>query len=332
MIEIIAEVAQGYEGSPKLTELLTKGAISSDADAIKFQMVVNDELATPDYVHYKLFKSLQMDSAVWSDIVSQIHDAGRKVYFDIFGQDSLSIAKTLKADGVKIHLSDFYNHRLIEESIRNFSRIYISIGGIPLNDLDFLINEVIKKDNYKNIYFMYGFQAEPTLLKENNLKKIISYKERYPNFKFGFLDHSAGDEEDAYYLSLITLGMGIDCIEKHITLDRILEIEDYVSALEPNGFKDFVRLIRKFESALGTNNLDITDMESQYRKKAVKVVVANRDIKKGEIIGLEDISLKRVGDSSLGIPVIKIEEVINKALTKDVKKYSLIPKEYICEN
>ena len=43
MVEIIAEIAQGYEGSPKLTELLTKGAINSDADAIKFQMVVNDD-------------------------------------------------------------------------------------------------------------------------------------------------------------------------------------------------------------------------------------------------------------------------------------------------
>ena len=65
MIEIIAEIAQGYEGSPKLTELLTKAAIESDADAIKFQMVVNDELCTPDYIHYELFKSLQMEDKVW---------------------------------------------------------------------------------------------------------------------------------------------------------------------------------------------------------------------------------------------------------------------------
>lgn len=331
MIEIIAEVAQGYEGSPKLTELLTTGAIRSDADAIKFQMVVNDELATPDHVHYSLFKSLQMDIAVWSDIVSRIHDASKKVYFDVFGTGSLSIAKTLKADGVKIHLSDFYNYRLIDESIRSFNRIYISIGGIPLDDLDLLINKVIKKDNYEKICFMYGFQVEPTPLEKNNLRKIISYKERYPKFKFGFLDHSSGDGEDAYYLSLLTLGMNVDCIEKHITLDRLLGIEDCVSALEPEGFKNFVRLIRKFETSLGTGDLAITDLESQYREKAVKVVVANRDLKKGEVITLDDVSLKRVGNRSLGTPIIRIEEVINKALVKDIKKYSLIPVEYICE-
>ena len=127
MIEIIAEIAQGYEGSPKLTELLTKAAIESDADAIKFQMVVNDELCTPDYIHYELFKSLQMEDKVWVKVVDKIHASGKKVYFDIFGQDSLAIAQALNADGVKIHLSDFYNQTLIEKAISSFNKVYISL-------------------------------------------------------------------------------------------------------------------------------------------------------------------------------------------------------------
>jgi N,N'-diacetyllegionaminate synthase len=331
MVEIIAEVAQGYEGDPMLTKLLTTGAIRADADAVKFQLVVEDELATPDYVHYKLFKSLQMDEDVWSDIVTQIHNAGKKVYFDIFGLSSLSIAKSLNVDGIKIHLSDFYNNILIKESIRNFNSIYISIGGIPLDDLDLLVNEVIK-DSYDKITFLYGFQSEPTPLKENNLRKIVSYKKRYPNFKFGFLDHSSGEEEDAYYLSLVALGMGIDSIEKHITLDRLLEIEDYVSALDPNGFKEFVRLIRKFENSLGTNDLVITDIENTYREKSVKVVVANRDLNKGEVISLEDVTLKRVGNISLGKPIIRLEATINKIINSDIKKNSFIPESYLCES
>ncbi len=39
MVEIIAEIAQGFEGSPKQAELLVKGAIGADADAIKFQLI-----------------------------------------------------------------------------------------------------------------------------------------------------------------------------------------------------------------------------------------------------------------------------------------------------
>ena len=83
LIEIIAEVAQGFEGDKKLTELLTAGAIYSGADAIKYQLVYADELATPDYEYYQLFKSLEMDQEVWEEVSQKIHKNGRNLYFDI---------------------------------------------------------------------------------------------------------------------------------------------------------------------------------------------------------------------------------------------------------
>ena len=43
------------------------------------------------------------------------------------------------------------------------------------------------------------------------------------------MDHSDGSSEDAYHLPLLAMGMGISVIEKHMTLDHSLEIEDYVS-------------------------------------------------------------------------------------------------------
>ena len=57
-IEIIAEIAQGYEGSLDLAKLLLKSAVNSGVDAVKFQMIFADELATKNYKHYRLFKDL----------------------------------------------------------------------------------------------------------------------------------------------------------------------------------------------------------------------------------------------------------------------------------
>ena len=111
-IEIIAEIAQGFEGDEKLASLLTKGAIASGADAVKFQLVYADELATPDYQHYQLFKELEMERIVWTNICKQIHKANKKIYFDIFGLISLEIAKKIGADGVKISTTEFYNNVL----------------------------------------------------------------------------------------------------------------------------------------------------------------------------------------------------------------------------
>lgn len=100
-LEIIAEIAQGYEGNPKLAELLVKGAVVANADAVKLQLVFADELCVPTYPYYDLFKSLEMSDEVWMGLVKRVHGAGKRIYFDVYGDRSLSLASSLGADGVK---------------------------------------------------------------------------------------------------------------------------------------------------------------------------------------------------------------------------------------
>lgn len=57
-------------------------------------------------------------------------------------------------------------------------------------------------------------------------------------------------------LALVALGFGIDCIEKHISLDHSLQLEDWMSALSPERFQVFVQRIRHLEKALGTDDLE----------------------------------------------------------------------------
>ncbi len=59
-VEIIAEAAQGYEGNVTQARLLARAAARAGADAVKFQLVYADELATPDYQYYDLFRNLEM--------------------------------------------------------------------------------------------------------------------------------------------------------------------------------------------------------------------------------------------------------------------------------
>ena len=77
--EIIAEIAQGYEGDPKLAELLVKGALVAGADAVKIQIIFADELCVPDYPYYDLFKSLEMDESVWQGLVSLVKKENKKI-------------------------------------------------------------------------------------------------------------------------------------------------------------------------------------------------------------------------------------------------------------
>ena len=324
-IEIIAEVAQGYEGNEKLLELLTLGAIASDADSVKFQLVYADELATPDYEHYKLFKDLEMPQSSWIDVCKQIHKANKKVFFDIFGLFSLDMAKKIGADGVKLSTTEFYNNALFKKAIMEFDSLYLSIGGIPIDDIDKKLSQLSSKDVEK-ICLMYGFQSEPTPLNQNNLNKLSAFKSRYPDYRIGFMDHSDGAIEDAFHLSLVAMGTGISAIEKHITLDRELEIEDYISGITPSKFIKFVSLIRRYENALGKDSFELTEQELVYRNKATKSVVALCDLKAGDILTSKSVALKRSSKSIVKDSILEIEYALGKVLNKNIKVNSPILK------
>ena len=315
--EVIAEIAQGYEGSPKLAELLVKGALASGADAVKIQLVFADELCVSTYPYYDLFKSLEMSEETWMGLVKRVHEAGKRIYFDVYGERSLSIAHRLKADGVKISTTDFYNLPLIKQSFAVFDNVFLSIGGVPIEDLDEMMNMFTLP---KKLTLMHGFQAEPTETADNNLARIATLRTRYPGVEIGFMDHSLGSGTEAFQLPLVALGLGVNCIEKHITLDYGLQIEDYISALSVDRFSEFVKIIRAMEPALGSSEMLLTSKEIAYKKRAGKVVVASRDLPKGACITEGDVAMKRVSTNPSESYYGQVAPVIGKILATPLKK------------
>jgi N,N'-diacetyllegionaminate synthase len=326
-IEIIAEVAQGYEGDAKLAELLALGAVRSGADAVKYQLVFADELCVPSYQYYDLFKSLEMEQSVWESTTEIIQSNKKKVYFDIYGEKSLDLAIELNAYGVKVSTTDFYNTPLIKSAIENFNKVFISVGGVPIDDVDKLFDEI--KPVEHQVTLMYGFQAEPTPIEENNLLRIPELLSRYPNLSVGFMDHSSGESDEALYLPLMAVSLGVSYIEKHLTLDPILQIEDYISALEPQRFEKFVNLMKTMELALGISSFDITEKEQVYKNLAGKVVVSKRDIKMGEILQEKDLVLKRVSTDGSPNSFRQINELLGKKIENDILYNSPITKEMV---
>ncbi len=316
--KIIAEIAQGYEGKYGLLKRLTKQVSNLKVNGVKYQLVYADELATPDYEHYSLFKSLEMNIKYWKWVKNYLDKSNIKLYFDIFGDKSFQIARSLNANGVKISTTEFYNSELIKKSLKSFKEVFISVGGIPIKDIKLLNSKNILK--FKNkITLLYGLQSEPTLINENNLLKLKALMNKFPNFKFGFMDHSHGGKQESLYLSLMALGQGVKLIEKHFTLDRRLKIEDYISGLDNNNFIRFIDIIRHYELALGYDSTKLSKEEKIYSNKALKVVVAKKDLNNKTIIKRSDIALKRTGQKISKNFYFKIEDLVGKKIKEKIK-------------
>ena len=325
-VEIVAEVAQGYEGDAKLAQLLANAAVHAGADSVKFQIVYVEELAAPGYVYFDLFKELEMEPSAWQLVEDIVHGAGRNLYFDIFGERGLALAKTLSADGVKIHATDFFNTELVKEALASFSKVFLSLGGIHEEELDEFLLEHAPAPG--QCVLMHGFQAEPTPMAANNINRIKTLKQRYTECSVGFMDHSDGGLDEGETLALLSLPYGVSCIEKHITLDRVLKLEDYASGLSPSDFRRFVDRIHHLEPALGSAELGLGKGEVLYRQKVLKVAVASSCLLAGTVLKREHLKLLRVG-IEVPHPVYRIEELVGRTVEVAVNANDPIMKDMI---
>lgn len=322
---IIAEAAQGYEGSVEISKLLIRSAKAAKANAIKFQVIYVDDLAEEGYEYYDLFKSLEISLKDWSTIRDFAKTQGIDFIIDVFGQKSFELAETIKPDGVKIHSTCFFDERLINKILNLDTHVYLSIGGIHLEEVKSLMAQCRCQDRDKFTIF-YGFQAEPTPLNANHLLRIQSLRQETGINNIGFMDHSDGQGNYTVSLSAVALGLGVKIFEKHITLDRYLKMEDYVSALNVTDFASYVTSLHALNEALGSANLSLKDEEVAYRKRAIKRVVATQDLPVGTVVSFENIRLSRPKKME---GVFKISEVMGKTITRSVFKGEAIKLENI---
>ena len=168
-LEIVAEIAQGFEGDSVKSSLLLKSAANAGADAAKFQMVYADELATEDYKFHALFQSLEMDDRVWKDLFQQSIDSGIELQVDIFGLTSLEKSVDLGIKTVKIHPTDVSNVSLLtnlaESPIR---KVLLGVGGAHSSEIEQALAQLVNKQ----VVLLLGFQGYPTETQANQLARI----------------------------------------------------------------------------------------------------------------------------------------------------------------
>jgi len=313
---IIAELSQTHEGSLPLAKMLVKAAAEAKADAVKVQVFTADELAVPTYKHYRLFKQLEWPETSWKELIDFSHDCGLKILADVFGSNSVNMLIRNGIDGLKIHGTDMRNFRLLRHLADVELPLLLSIGGGTIEETKSALS-IIKKQNRKSpIILMHGFQSYPTLVEHTNLEKMRYFKDQF-KLPVGFADHIDGDHRLNFGLCAAAIGMGAVAIEKHITISRTLKMEDYESALSPEEFVKFVAMIRELDNAMGKYSEEMFSVEKDYRKATRKHVVANIPIKAGQMIGEEDITLRRVDSDKMPSD---LEDVVGK---KTDKKYEI---------
>ncbi|MBP5307061.1 MAG: N-acetylneuraminate synthase [Paludibacteraceae bacterium] len=330
---IIAEAGVNHNGSLEVAKQLVDKAADAGADIIKFQTFRSEKLVSrnakqADYQKRNLGSAQQEDSQLemlrrlelspddHQFLIQYCKQKNIRFFSTAFDRDSIEFLHSLQLGLWKIPSGEITNYPYLKRIASIGEEVILSTGMCELDDiqaaLEVLIQSGLRKEQ---ITILHCNTEYPTPYKDVNLRAMQEIKERF-DVAVGYSDHTLGIE-----IPIAAVALGASVIEKHFTLDRNMTGPDHKASLQPDELKNMVTAIRHIEQALGNGHKTISPSEQKNLNVARKSIVAAKNIKAGELLSEQNLTVKRPGN---GISPMRWNEVIGTRAVHDFNEDDLI--------
>jgi len=328
---IIAEAGVNHNGSVELAKKLIDVAVEAGVDAVKFQTFKAEKLVSKnaqkatyqkenmsdsDDSQFNMLKKLELDIDTHNELIEYCNSKNIMFLSTPFDHDSIDILNDLQLPIFKIPSGEITNLPYLRHIGSLRKEVILSTGMADIGEIEDALDVLVKAGTLKeNITVLHANTMYPTPIEDVNLKAMMTIGNTF-DVAFGYSDHTLGIEVD-----IAAVALGASVIEKHFTLDKTMEGPDHKASLDPNELKAMVQSIRNIELALGSSVKKPSKSEMPNREVARKSIVANIDIKKGDILTEENLAIKRPGN---GISPMRWDEVVGSIASQDYKVDELI--------
>lgn len=309
---VIAEIGTSHEGSIEKAKRLIDAAKEAEADAVKFQWVIADEILHPKtgFVDlptgriplYERFKQLECPPDFYAKSLEYARSLGLKWICSPFGLKSLELLLELKPDAVKI-ASPELNHfpmlralasarkaddapqadgKLKSDEARKTNEaaspapaaipVIVSSGVSKQSDIEAAL-AILGKSGVSLLHCVTSYPAPE---EEYNVRLIAALKKDF-GVETGLSDHSL----DPVLVPCLAASQGATVFEKHITLSKKTSGLDDPVALEPGQFLQMTRALRQCQAAINRYGSErgekeiIAQMSEQYGSERVQKVLGS---------------------------------------------------------
>jgi N,N'-diacetyllegionaminate synthase len=328
---IIAEAGVNHNGDINLAKKLIDVAVDAKVDAVKFQtfkasnLLLKDakkadyqqkNMNENDNSQYNMLKKLELDIDTHKELIKYCNSKNIMFLSTPFDNDSIDMLNKLDLEIFKIPSGEITNLPYLRHIGSLKKEVILSTGMADIGEIEDALDVLLQEGTLKeNITILHANTMYPTPMEDVNLKAMVTIGNTF-DVAFGYSDHTLGIEVD---IGAVALGASV--IEKHFTLDKTMQGPDHKASLEPDELKAMVKAIRNIEIALGSSIKKPSKSETPNIKVARKSIIANCEIKKGEIFTEKNLAIKRPGN---GINPMRWDEIVGTIALKDYKVDELI--------
>ena len=326
-VYIIAEAGVNHNGSFELACKMVDAAKNAGVDCIKFQTFKSEKLVshsaqkaeyqkdtTGDGSQVEMLKKLELSYDEFLALKKYCDKVGVCFLSTPFDLDSIEFLDSMDMPFWKVPSGEVTNYPYLVALAKTGKPIVMSTGMCDMDEIQAAI-QVLRENGTKEIKLLHCNTEYPTPFVDVNLRAMQSMRDTF-GVEVGYSDHTKGIE-----VPIAAVALGAVLIEKHFTLSCNMEGPDHKASLEPAELANMVTSIRNIEEALGSGDKTPSPSEKKNIYVARKSIVAAKDIKKGDILTENNITVKRPGT---GISPMKWNNVIGTKAVRDFEEDELI--------
>ena len=328
---VIAEAGVNHNGDINIARQLIDAAVSSGADAVKFQTFKADkvvgisvpkaeyQLQTTDRTEsqHDMLRRLELTEEMHRQLLDYCQGLNILFLSTPFDKESADFLESLGVSAFKISSGEITNHPLLNHIAMKKKPIILSTGMSSLGDVAQAVQVIHEAGNHELVllHCVSNYPADP---RDVNLKAMDTMEKAF-QLPVGYSDHTLGIE-----VALAAVGRGACVIEKHFTLNRNMSGPDHKASLEPVELIAMVKGIRIVEAALGDGRKAPAASEANTAAIARRSLVTVRDLKAGQVLTSDDFAIRRPGT---GLQPSMASFVVGLTLKMDVKAGTVLTRE-----
>lgn len=320
-IYIMADLGLTNGGDIDRTFELINLAASMGVDAIKFQMIGPDNLLGDkkrEYTYptlndgpitenmYSMFSKLNYTDDEWIKIANYVREKGMEFICTAHTIEALPILEKINVNIHKICTWSMTHKRLIQAIGKTGKPLMLDTGMFTTQSLVQTLDWHSQAGG-RGALILHDFHTKNH--SQMNFKAIPFMKSHF-GCPVGYTPQ--GRDKDMDFMSI---GMGVNILEKRLTVDRSTPQNGHIKALEPHEFAEWIQRVKELEQTLGVANVLPTDDDKDTSTWAFKSLFLNVELKKGDVVKDEMLSARRPGD---GITAALVDDVVGKKVSRDL--------------
>jgi N-acetylneuraminate synthase len=313
---VIAEVAQGHDGSLGFAHSFVDLAADAGVDAVKFQTHIAAAESTPDEPwrvkfsyeddsRYAYWERMEFTEAQWHGLREHCDERGVAFISSAFSVEAVELLRRVGVAAWKVASGESLSAELLRVMCDDGIPVLISTGMSTYDEIGATVRQ--SRDLGVEPVLLQCTSMYPTPPERLGLNVLADLRERF-GCPVGLSDHSG-----TIYPGLASVALGAQVLEVHLTFSRKMFGPDSPVSLEPHELQDLVEGVRFLERVLASpvDKDDVARELSDIRDLFGKSLVSACALPAGTVLTDDHLTARK---PAFGIPASERAAIVGRTL------------------